>query len=257
MWQYNELRYSLRSMQKHLRNMGNVFVVGNVPDFLHTNKVILDYDLDEVSYIVGNGEVGIGGRIKSTTQLFHIPATDYPIEKKEVRLYRKIMKACRDERISDSALLCYDDNFLLTEHNSDTFPNYCQDDLRLYDMRMQRKGTHKRCIANTIELLGNRAAMFDVHCPILINRNKFIEVMEPLDWKLTDGFLIKTTYANLTGAIGFQCRDIKINHPDTSLSEYKSMISGRPWFSTGDNCNWGVLLELMESLYPENSVYEL
>lgn len=251
-WQDNELRYSLRSMQKYLTNMGNVFVVGTSPDFLHTNRIIIDYEMNEVSY-TGNRGIGIGGRIKSSTQLFHIPATDHPTEKKEVRLYRKIMKACRDERITENALLCYDDNFLLQPNDADTFPNYYEGDLELYYNRVQRKGTHKRCIANTISILGGSAKMFDVHCPIRINRNLFIRDTSCLGWQQRDGYLIKSTYANLSGVVGTECRDTKINHPDGTLAEYRQMITDKPWFSVGDNMNWPSLQELMNELYPEPS----
>lgn len=227
-WQDNELRYSLRSMQKYLTGMGGVFIVGTCPNWL--------------------------------AGVTHIPAEDYPTEKKEVRLYRKIMVACRDERISEDFLLCYDDNFLLAHHVAGSFPNYYQGWLIGYLQALRganRKGTHRRCAENTVNALGLQAKLFDVHCPMLVNRTVFPEVMSQFDWNgKRDGYLIKSTYANSIGLVVRECDDVKINHPDGTLAEYQHMIAGKPWFGTGDNMNWVALQELMDGLYPEPSVYE-
>lgn len=227
-WQDNELRYSLRSMQKHLTGMGKVFVVGSRPDWL--------------------------------TGVTYIHAEDQPTEKKEVRLYRKILLACRDERISPNFLLCYDDNFLVVQYNAGSFPNYYDGTLTTYLQRLRganRKGTHRRCAENTVNALGLKAKMFDVHCPILVNRPTFVDVVSLFDWSKRDGYLIKSTYANSIGRVGVECEDVKINHPDGTLQEYRQMIAGKPWFSTGDNMNWVALQEMMDGLYPEKSNFEL
>lgn len=226
-WQDNELRYSLRSMSRWLTGMGEVFIVGTCPEWL--------------------------------TGVTHISAEDNPVERKEVRLYRKILLACRDERVSENFLLCYDDNFLLQPHSASSFPNYYDGRLLLYLQRLRgtnRKGTHRRCAENTINSLGIGAKLFDVHCPMLVNRLAFQEVMSQFDWSKRDGYLIKSSYANSVELVVTECNDVKINHPDGTLAEYRSMVSGKPWFSTGDNMNWGVLEELMQELYPEKSNFE-
>ena len=33
-WQDNELRFSLRSVSKNLSNVGQIFIVGQIPDFV-------------------------------------------------------------------------------------------------------------------------------------------------------------------------------------------------------------------------------
>ena len=42
----NELRYSLRSLQKHCRDLGKVWVVGNKPDFLQNVEYVWLEDKD-------------------------------------------------------------------------------------------------------------------------------------------------------------------------------------------------------------------
>lgn len=43
----NELRYSLRSLQKHCRDLGKVWVVGNKPDFLQNVEYVWLEDKDQ------------------------------------------------------------------------------------------------------------------------------------------------------------------------------------------------------------------
>lgn len=230
-WNHNELRYSLRSMEQHLSNLGQVFIVGEIPCFLHG--------------------------------VTFVPCSDMPQMKKEPRLFAKREIACSLPGLSDKALFAYDDEYLLQPHDADNFPYYYQGDLQTYLNRLNKEGHHKRCTRNTIEALtakGYHTKLFDVHVPMLIFKTQFSEIMRGYNWAKKDGFLIKSTYANtLYSATGnaVEVRDTKINHPDCSLSTYKAMIEGKPFFSTGDNCNWPILEQLMKELYPKPSKYEI
>lgn len=226
-WNNNELRFALRSMCKHLTNMGNVFVVGKCPEWL--------------------------------TNVTFIEAEDAWNRKKEPNLYAKRLIACRDDRIRPTALFCYDDEYLLTPHDADNFPYYYDGTIGLYQQRMigrRREGHHVECVGNTVNALGQDAKLYDVHCPILCDRHLFIQSMRLYDWSLPDGYLIKSTYANTMEVIGTEVPDSKLNGPDSSLSEYREHVQGRPWFSTGDNMNFEALAQLMVELYPEPCPYE-
>lgn len=240
-WQNNELRYSIRSLIKYLKNLGNIYIIGTCPEWLRKNSF---------------HELNTGNSIRVTNGIIHIQAEDHINEKKEPRLYRKRLIACRNNEISEDALFIYDDEYLLMPNNAETFPNYFDGNLQTYYNRVWKRGHHKRCTLNTLNLFGPEGYMFDVHCPMLINRKKFIDSMSKYDWSKPDGYLIKSTYANSIIAPATEIKDIKINHPDYTLQQYEEMVSGRPWFSTGDNCNFQVLGELMEKLYPEKSIFE-
>lgn len=88
-WNYNDLKYSLRSVDMHYHtdghaNYGQVFIVGTLPAFLDPDKVI------------------------------HIPAKDASAS--AIRNVKaKLELVTRDERLSDNFLLMNDDMFFLRD----------------------------------------------------------------------------------------------------------------------------------------------
>ena len=90
-WQNNEIRYSLRSVEKNVSDLGNVFVVGEFPEWLQN--------------------------------IIYIPAAD-PYGQKWRNAYHKISEACRDERLSEEFLLMNDDFFIFKEITSENYPYY-------------------------------------------------------------------------------------------------------------------------------------
>jgi len=92
-WEDNELRYSLRSIEKYLSGVGQVFIIGDCPDFL--------------------------------TNVIHIPATDEENrEWKDRNIYRKLLIACNDVRISENFLFVNDDHYLTQPFEAGKFPFY-------------------------------------------------------------------------------------------------------------------------------------
>lgn len=86
-----EIRYSLRSLEKNMLDLGKVFIVGVCPSFLKN--------------------------------IIHIPILDsYP--KKWQNAYLKISTACFDARVSDDFLLMNDDFFILEPFEGALFPFY-------------------------------------------------------------------------------------------------------------------------------------
>lgn len=90
-WENNEIRYSLRSAEKNIRDLGRVFIAGEYPDFLQ--------------------------------EAIYIPAND-PYGQKWRNAYYKISEACRDERLSEEFLLMNDDFFIFKEITAENYPYY-------------------------------------------------------------------------------------------------------------------------------------
>lgn len=90
-WQNNEIRYSLRSVEKNVRDLDRVFVVGEFPEWLQN--------------------------------VVYIEAGD-PYGQKWQNAYHKISEACRDERLSDEFLLMNDDFFIFKEIEAENYPYY-------------------------------------------------------------------------------------------------------------------------------------
>lgn len=222
-WNENEIRYSLRSMQRHLHMFDKVFIVGKLPDFL--------------------------------TNVIHIPAEDDG-NSKEHNICRKIAAACRDDRVSRLFLMCNDDHFLLTPHVAGDFPYYYDGDLQHLLSRTDRTKPYGVAISNTIKhLKGCRIRNYDVHCPVLYNKTDFLNHLSRPKWNDLAGYLIKSIYCNKSGVSGVPVNDIKIDG-SYDARYYEGWIHGRPWFSTGHRINYEEMEILMEKIYPQKSIYE-
>ncbi len=89
----DELRYCLRSIEKHLSGVGKVFIIGECPEWV---KGVL-----------------------------YIPVTDNPDSRwKERNVFNKLMIACNSPQVSDSFLCVHDDHLLLADYKVDEFPYY-------------------------------------------------------------------------------------------------------------------------------------
>src|SRR5690349_20419873 len=90
-WKNNEIKYSLRSVEKHLQNYGKVFVIGEKPNFL--------------------------------ANVNHIPAEDkHPIP--DSNIFEKLKTACETKEISDTFLFFNDDHYLLEDFDAEKFPYF-------------------------------------------------------------------------------------------------------------------------------------
>jgi hypothetical protein len=220
-----ELRYCLRSVEQHLTGYGDIFIIGRKPDWL---KNVIHIPFDEG---------------------FAPQSYD-----KERNIYNKIMAACADERVSDDFLFMNDDHFLLQDYEAGKFPYYCHGWLSEFMTVTDYKST----ISNTNELLwplGHDCLYFDVHCPIVYNKERFAYVLEA-DWSKPYGFCIKTVYSNcVEGLKALEQPDLKIDESYPS-SRIHQLLSGRPWFSIGNRAFDGGIKRVLQELYPKKSIYE-
>ena len=224
-WNDTELRYCLRSVEKHLTGYGDVFIIGEKPSWLR-NVVHIPFDegFNPQSY------------------------------EKERNIYKKVMTACNDGRVTDDFLFMNDDHFLLQDYEAMKFPYYCQGWLSEF----MTVTDYKTTISNTIELLwplGHDCLYFDIHCPIVYNKARFAWCLSA-DWSKYFGYCIKTVYCNsVEGLKAIEYPDLKINevYPADKIHKF---IAGRPWFSIGDQARQGGLLKVLQELYPNKSKYE-
>lgn len=165
-WNDQELTYSLRSVEKHLSNVRNVWIVGRVPDQI--------------------------------TNVSHIPATDpHPIP--DLNIMEKVLKACEHPDISDPFLFFNDDHYILHDFDATDFPDFYFGTLEDYFKRRGGDGYGLRA-RNTMNLLkgkGLPTKYFDVHFPILYRKQEFIDnVVKAIDIKKPHGFILKSLYGN-------------------------------------------------------------
>jgi hypothetical protein len=220
-----ELRYCLRSIERHLTGYGDIFLIGHLPKWVRG--------------------------------CIHIPATDEDRTWwKERNIYRKILLACEDPRVSDDFLFMNDDHFLLSGFVAGEFPYYFEGRIREQTERDDQYGATAR---NTSEwLLNIDHPYFDIHAPIRYNKAKFNWCVPLADWDKKHGYCIKSIYSIINGVDFEYYPDLKINQP-LPPAKIKELISGRPWFSVGNKAFdiGGGMGQVLQELYPNKSKFEI
>lgn len=223
-WNNTELRYCLRSVEKHLTGYGDVFIVGEKPDWLRN--------------------------------VIHIPCPDYGDKTyhKERNIFTKILAACADERVTDDFLFMNDDHFLLQDFEAGKFPYYYNGSLGDF----MTVTDYKHTVKNTVEITGRGALYYDVHSPINYDKYLFHSLLLNFDWSVKFGYCIKTLY-NWKWPFSWkepvEYPDLKINETYTA-DNIRELLTGRPWFSIGDRAREGDMLQVLQELYPKKSIYE-
>jgi hypothetical protein len=166
-----ELKYALRSIEKNLKGVKNIIIVGERPSFL-------------------------------SDEIIHIPLKD--CGRKQLSIKRKIEAAIKDERCTDTFLFMNDDHFQLKKQRIDTYPYYYSGELTT----VREKGA--RHTENRLKELNKPIKMFDIHFPILYTKEGFMEAMSAFDWPNED-HLIKSSYANYHEIKGTEIKDLKIS----------------------------------------------
>jgi len=226
-WQDNELRYCLRSIEKSLVGVGNIFIVGECPEWL--------------------------------TGVIHIPFSDVPgYGYRDKNIFLKIMAGCEDKRLSDDFLFMNDDHYLLQNFIIEEFPYFNQGLLKDKINSMGDGIPYKKVLVNTYDAMRRHHWLldFDVHCPIIYNKKRFaLSFPEIKSWP-DYGFAIKSMYCNKNGIEGIACEDLKFRDKLTA-GQIKVVLQGRSFFSIGDRCLHGEMKQVLEELYPIKSKYEL
>lgn len=225
-WQDNELRYSLRSLEKFITGIGRVFIAGRIPPWI--------------------------------TNVTHIEHPDVHACK-ERNIMEKISKACMHPDLSGQFLHVHDDHFALAPAHADNIPNWASNQLAALANSIRPGNNYKQAVLNTVQALTERGHPqwnFDIHTPIIYDREKFPKIMAMYDWIKPRGFVVKSLYANTLHLDPVYLTDVKINQPN-ALVETVRILKGRPWWSTGPRGLDVKLKELFAELYPTKSKFEL
>ncbi len=216
----NELRFCLRSIEKHLSGYGDIYIIGSLPDWAAGVK--------------------------------HTPLSDSRDPKKhEQNIFRKII-AGWENGASDKVLHVHADHYLLSYYTAAKFPYYTH--RLLLQGAAENQGAYRTTLIRTDKLLRNMLLPvkdFDCHCPIIYERDKFLEAFAGLEWK-DYGLAIKSLYCNYWEIPGEPCTDLKIT--GRKYGAMPGLIAGRDWFSTGNGND--VIERFLSSLFPLKSRFE-
>lgn len=216
-----ELRYCLRSIEKHLTGVGKVFIIGECPDWV--------------------------------VNCTHMPFTEDPRNRyRDRNIMLKMTEACKDQRVSDNFLMVHDDHFLLADYESGVFPYYHMGPMNEGQGQYGYTKDNTRSLLSFAETFNN----YDCHCPIVFNKQLFMRSVALADWSKWYGYCLKTLYCVMNGIEGEYTEDSKIRLPLLG-NEICGHIAGRKWFSIGDRCFVpGGVMDVLNELYPNKSRYE-
>lgn len=206
----------------------------------------LKYCLRGIEKYIDDPEITIIGDLpKWIKNVIHIPYKDNKeLRWKERNIFSKIMLVDHD------FLFFNDDHYLLAPFDESTY-HYSG---MLNDTRISLNNSFSRTLFNTIEIFGNIPNYFR-HCPMFCKID-ILRRIEKLNWNKEWGYCIKSIYCYLAQIEGTEYPDMKIRSYLTEQT-IKNMISGRPYFSTGNHSMNGQMIKVLNELYSNKSKFEI
>jgi hypothetical protein len=166
-----EIRFSLRSVEKNLRGVGKIWVVGECPEFLK--------DVE------------------------HIECKDSLFSNADGNIINKVKEALLYD-VSDPFLFMNDDHFIMNPIDIEKIPSFHKGDFENYKEDWYIDTVWRVRAKQTRDILkknGHTTFNYDIHTPILMNRD-FTEVISKYDYTIPFGYCIKSLYANTKGVKG-------------------------------------------------------
>jgi hypothetical protein len=220
-----ELLYSLRSVNKNLKNFGTIWVVGDFPRI-----------------------TGCGVAFK------HIPAPD-PFKTSQHNVRSKLQLAIQDTRVSDRFILMNDDFYFLSEIEAEAIPYLRQGMIAQHiEWREEQvESPYVQALISTKDALEKQSLPtvdFEVHAPIRLEKEPLDKVLSDrfFDWEHAKcGMVYRSLYGNLLKYPGERCMDLKIDSPLSAKELIRCFQSCR-FLSTGQGgMNQAMAFQLAEA----------
>lgn len=218
----NELRYSLRTLHRHLPGH-DVIVAGENPGFLSK----------KVNYIP-------------------VPESD---GNKEYRIASKIFRTIKKAKLTEPFLFLNDDFFFTGSFDPANYPYYYKGCLS----ERSGSGDYVESLKATHDYFQSKKLSthhFDVHTPIVYDPLKFLDLKQVWDYSKTlpFGLVVKSTYCNQYQVSGELYEDAKLNMLE-DYTDFERIFSTNV-FSCSDMGWMRGVEDYLELKYPEPSIYE-
>jgi hypothetical protein len=228
-WANREIWYSLASVDKNLKGVGQIFVVGENPGFLS----------DKVKYI----------KVVEQYDPQLNPAAN---------IITKLLAAA-DNGLAENFLLMNDDFVILQQMNAADVPVWHKGKFSDYPDSYFNNGNYRLRMQKTFKILQERKLPdynFGVHIPMPINTAKMKHLLAPLDWKSGVGISFRTLYGNLyyTESEIIQKKDPNVNDHH-SLNQLKERFADKPFMSYNDKGLNRPLKAFLKDMLPEEHKY--
>lgn len=218
----SQLKYSLRSIEKHISGVDRVFVIGHNPR------------LDGIIHIEAKDLFGPARNIST-----------------------KLMAIADHPDVSENFLYMADDYFMMKDYDIEKYPAYVNSTLQ--ELFRTQSNAYRAMIKNTIKALegqGRRTYNFNIHVPIIYNKTKLRHIGRLYDMNNRLGYLIKSLYMNTFQPLECQqIKDCKIR-TNFKLDDMRTRIGTRNCWSSGKEWVCPNIITLLKQLYPLKSKYE-
>lgn len=210
-----ELRLSLRSMERNAKDLESVFIVGEKPRWIKN--------------------------------VIHIPVDD--VYTRENNVFRKILTACKLD-ISKNFFFMNDDFYMTRPFIMGDYPYFVNGVVE----GIPNPSRYQKVQNKTLDWLQskgiNRVMDYRVHCPIIFNKEKFLQLEKYYKSTKFDevGYSARLLYGNLFTDNPIICEDCKLWGGDKIKDTIQSCIS------TNDDCE-DILNELLK-IFNKPSKYE-
>lgn len=215
----NELRFCLRAIERLLKGYRNIYIVGHLPRWC--------------------------------TNVVHVKHNEY--HPKANNIHDKIAAACNHPDITDDFILFNDDYFLVQAVDAPIYPYYYSDSALDEVMQRPKADPYRRLVVDTYSEI-NTARYYDIHCPIVINKEAFLS--QPYNRKYEGGILVKTSYCAHFQPINSIKRADPILRDKHTIEEIRAIELTTDLISIHDTAINPDLIEWIETKYPYPSSYE-
>lgn len=244
-----ELRYCLRSIERHLENVGRVWIVGHRPKWLRCEEARESRESDDWD-----------SRDSRHSRVIHLPCGDSH-RSKDVNIIRKLEAACK-AGVSERFVFWSDDQILLRPLAFSQLGPYTWGDVP------PGPGSNRwrRRLAATGKWLraqGRPALHCDTHVPVPMERSRLLDLAERTRdaWQSGDGLTVGTWYCNAPSPshpvtpspMGDRKATIEAVMP---AEELRRRIAGRWFLGFNDAGFTPELRKLLDELFPEKSRFE-
>lgn len=229
-WKDNEIRFSLRSVEKNLLGVRKIFVIGEKPSFF-TDKVI------------------------------HIQYPDFlSSDNADGNMTLKILRACEEKGLSDDFLFMNDDFIVNKRMIASEIPWMHKGNFNTRPAFFWTQKLYRFRLKKTFDILrekGYTTLQYDYHAPMLMNKKHFPEVMSEFDFQSDIGYTFRSLYGNVMQLPAEPVNGRKITvYKSYSLKELRPKLENALFVGYNDKgLNPSFKWWLTEN-FPEKSKYE-
>lgn len=229
-WDNNEIRFSLRAIEKNLKEYRKIWIVGEKPVWIRNIQ--------------------------------HIAYPDDLIHNADGNIARKILRVCQEEDLTEEFLFINDDHYIMKPTVAREIPPYHKGDLsKLPDTYFQQSFWRGRLFRtkNVLISKGLTALHFDCHVPMVMNKMRFPEVMSQFDFEKGIGYTMKSMYGNVVyGNSAPRLRGEKVTiFKKFSYEEVKRITKKAQFVAVNKDGTKAGFKQWINEQFPDPSAYEV